>query len=212
MFSIAIVTTAIAIAIVTSAKTSHVSSTEATHVTSAEATHVTSGETTHVTSSAKAASANAAAPVSTTATATAAAATTTACLCSTRRKQRPGNQGRCQYHHRSSCSHERSFRGAEPSVIIELLAPASNGRPAPNGKLEISMAVIGAADGTGVSTEGDDADQPRRTGRSPHHRKFWFLGVFLSVWGYHHSLESVVPFSRRALAPFEQKRDGIVVF
>ena len=43
-------------------------------------------------------------------------------------------------------------------MIIELLAPASNGRPAPNGKLEISMAVIGAADGTGVSTEGDDAD------------------------------------------------------
>jgi hypothetical protein len=160
MFSIAIVTSAIARAIVTSAKTSHVSSTEATHVTSAEATHVTSGETTHVTSSAKAASANAAAPVSTTATATATAAA--ACLCSTRRKQRPGNKGRCQYHHRSSCSHERSFRGAEPSVIIELLAPASNGRPAPNGKREISMAVIGAADGTGVSTEGDDADHAKR--------------------------------------------------
>jgi hypothetical protein len=120
MFSIAIVTSAIARAIVTPAKTSHVSSAEATHVTSAEATHVTSGETTHVTSSAKAASAKAAAPVS----ATAATAAATACLCSTRRKQRPGNQGRCQYHHRSSCSHECSFRGAEPSVNIELLAPA----------------------------------------------------------------------------------------
>jgi hypothetical protein len=113
MFSIAIVASAIARAIVTSAKTSHVSSAEATHATSAEATHVTS--------SAKAA----AAPVSTTAATTAAAtATTAACLCSTRRKQRPGNQGRCQYHHRSSCSHESSFRGAEPSVIIELFAPA----------------------------------------------------------------------------------------
>ena len=33
----------------------------------------------------------------------------------------------CQYHHyhhRSSCSHEHSFRRAEPSVIIEPLAPA----------------------------------------------------------------------------------------
>jgi hypothetical protein len=116
MFSIAIVTSAIARAIVTSAKTSHVSSAEATHVTSTETTHVTSAETTHVTSSAKAASAKAAAPVST--------AAATACLCSTRRKQRPGNQDRCQYHHRSSRSHKCSFRGAELSVIIELLAPA----------------------------------------------------------------------------------------
>jgi hypothetical protein len=128
MFSIAIVTSAIARAIVTSAKTSHVSSAEATHVTSTETTHVTSAETTHVTSSAKAASAKAAAPVSTAATTTAAA-----CLCSTRRKQRPGNQDRCQYHHRSSRSHECSFRGAELSVIIELLAPAWYGRPAPTG-------------------------------------------------------------------------------
>jgi hypothetical protein len=117
--SIAIVTSAIARAIVTSAKTSHVSS--------AEATHVTSAETAHVTSSAKAAAAEAAAVAT-----TAAAAATTACLC-TRRKQRPGNQDGCQYHHRSSCSHECSFRGAEPSVIIELLAPARYGRPAPNG-------------------------------------------------------------------------------
>jgi hypothetical protein len=45
---------------------------------------------------AMAASAKAAAPVS---------ATAAACLC-TRRKQRPGNQGGCQYHHRSSSSHE----------------------------------------------------------------------------------------------------------
>jgi hypothetical protein len=35
--------------------------------------------------------------------------------------------------------------------------------PAPNGKWETSKAVIGAADGTDISTEKDDADQPRRT-------------------------------------------------
>jgi hypothetical protein len=116
--SIAIVTSAIARAIVTSAKTSHVSS--------AEATHVTSAETAHVTSSAKAAAAEAAAAVATTAataaaaTATAATASTAACLC-TCRKQRPGNQNGCQYHRRSSCSHECSFRGAEPSVISDFL-------------------------------------------------------------------------------------------
>jgi hypothetical protein len=81
---------------VTSAKTSHVSSAEATHVTSAEATHLGSTEATHMTSSAKAA-----APV---ATATA-ASTAAACLC-TRRKQRPGKHGACQYHHHSSCSHD----------------------------------------------------------------------------------------------------------
>jgi hypothetical protein len=87
---------------VTSAKTSHVSSAEATHVTSAEATHLgsteathmTSAETTHVTSSAKAA-----------AVSTAAATASTSCLC-TRRKQRPGKHGACQYHHHSSCSHD----------------------------------------------------------------------------------------------------------
>jgi hypothetical protein len=125
--SIAKVTSSIAIAIVTSASIAkvtsanarHVTSTKTSHVSSAEATHVTSAETAHVTSAAKAA-----APVST--------ATAAACLC-TRRKQRPGNQGGCQYHHRSSSSHEFSFRRAEPSVIIELLAPASYGRPAPNG-------------------------------------------------------------------------------
>jgi hypothetical protein len=52
----------------------------------------------------KAATTKAAAPVSTTTTATATAASTAACLC-TRRKQRPSQQGRCQYHRRSSCSH-----------------------------------------------------------------------------------------------------------
>src|SRR5467141_2743276 len=89
------------IAIVTSANTRHAGSAE---VTSAEAAHVTSAkaasaETAHVTS-AEAASAKAAAVSSASAT----AAATTACLC-TRRKQRPGKQGGCQYHHRSSCSH-----------------------------------------------------------------------------------------------------------
>jgi hypothetical protein len=133
--SIAIVTSAITIAIVTSAKTSHVSSAEATDVTSTEAAHVTS--------SAKA-------------TATA----TSTCLC-TGRKQRPGNQGGCQYHHRSSCSHECSFRGAEPSVIIELLAPGLIWSPG-------SEWLMGNFEGSNrssrwyISTEKDDADQPRR--------------------------------------------------
>ena len=88
-------TSSIAI-MVTSAHARHVSSAEvasaeAAHVASAEAataeaTHVTSAETT-------------AAAVST------ATAATAACLC-TRRKQTPGKQGGCQYHHRSSSSHD----------------------------------------------------------------------------------------------------------
>jgi hypothetical protein len=76
---------------VTSAHARHVTSAEAAHVTTAEAAHVTAAEATHVT----------------TATATAvstAAATTTACL-RTRREQRRGKHGGCQYLHRSS-SHE----------------------------------------------------------------------------------------------------------
>ena len=91
------------ISIVISANARHARSAE---VTSAEAAHVTSAkaasaETAHVTS-AEAASAKAAAVSSASATTTATAAT--ACLC-TRRKQRPGKQGGCQYHHRSSSSH-----------------------------------------------------------------------------------------------------------
>jgi|SRR4051812_24492546 mannose-6-phosphate isomerase-like protein (cupin superfamily) len=90
------------IAIVTSANARHASSAE---VTSAEAAHVTSAkagsaDTAHV-SSAEAASAKAAAVSSAAATT---ATATAACLC-TRRKQRPGKQGGCQYHHRSSSSH-----------------------------------------------------------------------------------------------------------
>jgi hypothetical protein len=91
------------IAIVTSANARHARSAE---VTSAEGARVTSAEiasaeTAHVTS-AEAASAEAAAtPMATATTAT----TASACLCSTRRQQRPGEQGACQYHHRSSSSH-----------------------------------------------------------------------------------------------------------
>jgi hypothetical protein len=92
MSSIAIAITLSSIAIVTSAIARAI-------VTSAEATHVTSAETAHVTSSAKAAAA-----VST-AAAAAAATASTSCLC-TRRKQRPGKHGACQYHHHSSCSHD----------------------------------------------------------------------------------------------------------
>jgi hypothetical protein len=91
------------IAIVTSANARHASSAE---VTSAEGACVTSAEAAHVTS-AEAASAKAAAtPMATAATATASAsASASACLCSTRRQQRPGKQGACQYHRRSSSSH-----------------------------------------------------------------------------------------------------------
>jgi hypothetical protein len=73
----------------------------------------------------EAAATKAAAPVSTATAATASTASTAAaCLC-TRRKQRPSKQGGCQDHHRSSSSHDFSFRRAEPSVIIELLCRAA---------------------------------------------------------------------------------------
>jgi hypothetical protein len=123
----AIVTSAVAI--VTSAKTSHVSSAEATHVTSTETAHVTSSAKAAAVeaTATKAATTEAAAPVS-----AATASTTAACLC-TRRKQRPGKQGGCQYHHRLSSSHVFSFRRAEPSVIIELVSLASYDRPAAHG-------------------------------------------------------------------------------
>jgi mannose-6-phosphate isomerase-like protein (cupin superfamily) len=82
-----------------SAKTSHVSSAETTHVASAETAHVAPAETTtHVSSAAETSATAAVSSAAATATATA------ACLC-TRRKQRPGQQGGCQYHHRSSSSH-----------------------------------------------------------------------------------------------------------
>ena len=95
------------IAIVTSANARHARSAE---VTSAEGARVTSAEaasaeTAHVTSAeAASAEAAAAAPMAT-AAATATATAAAACLCSTRRQQRPGEQGACQYHHRSSSSH-----------------------------------------------------------------------------------------------------------
>ncbi len=115
------------IAIVTSAGAGHASSAE---VASAETSHVrsaevTSAETAHVTS-AEATLAEAAAAVATAAT----TATTTVRLC-TRRQQRPGKQGGCQYLHRSS-SHRFSFRRAQPLVIIEFLALASYGHAARN--------------------------------------------------------------------------------
>jgi hypothetical protein len=57
--------------------------------------------------------ANTTAPVSTAAMAAATVSPAAVRLC-TRRKQRPGKQGRCQYHRRSSCSHDFSFRRAKP--------------------------------------------------------------------------------------------------
>jgi len=98
-----------------SAKTSRVSSAETAHVASAETTDVTSAEATHGTSAETA--------TATVSTATATPSATAACLC-TRRKQRPGKQGGCQYHHRPSSSHDISFQRPEPPVIIEPVALA----------------------------------------------------------------------------------------
>jgi hypothetical protein len=101
---------------VTSAKATDVTPTKASHGASAEATHVTSAET-------------ATAAVSS-ASATASAATT---RLGTRRKQRPGQQRGCQYHHRSSSSHDiLSFQRANPRVIIEAIALTTCGGAASN--------------------------------------------------------------------------------
>jgi hypothetical protein len=102
------------IAIVISANARHASSAEATHVSSAEPTHVASAETTtHVSSAAET---PATAAVSSPAAAAATAAT--ACLCA-RRKQRPGQQGACQYHHHSSSCHDIFLSTVELLLIIE---------------------------------------------------------------------------------------------
>jgi hypothetical protein len=82
------------------AKTVKSSSESATvEAAAAKAAHAASVEATATT--------KAAAPVSTATSATAAASTTStaACLC-TRREQRAGKEGGCQYHHRFSSSHE----------------------------------------------------------------------------------------------------------
>jgi len=92
----------------------------------AKAAHGASMEATATT---KAAATKSAAPVSTATSAS--AASTAVCLC-TRREQRAGKEGGCQYHHRFSSSHESFLSTAEPSVIIELLPPPSCGRAAPN--------------------------------------------------------------------------------
>jgi hypothetical protein len=110
------------IAIVTSANARHASSAITSHASSAETTHVASAETTTHVSSAAEASATAA--VSSTAAAT--ATTAAACLC-TRRKQGPGKQGACQYHHYSSSCHDIFLSTgraivAHRKAIIELLA------------------------------------------------------------------------------------------
>src|SRR5258708_24663576 len=104
------------------ASTAEWATAEPSHVCPAE---FSSAETANVTP-AEATLAEAAAAVATAAT----TATTTVRLC-TRRQQRPGKQGGCQYLHRSS-SHRFSFRRAQPLVIIEFLALASYGHAARN--------------------------------------------------------------------------------
>jgi hypothetical protein len=91
-------------AMVISAHASRAGSAKTSHVASAEPAHVASAETTtHVTSTEAAAHVSSAAETSATA---AVSSPTTAARLGTRRKQRPGKQGACQYHHRSSSSHE----------------------------------------------------------------------------------------------------------
>src|SRR5258707_6686052 len=109
------------IAIVISAHTRHATSAEATRVTSAKATDVTSAKASHGTSAEATHGTSAETATATVSTATPSA--TAACLC-TRRKQRPGKQGGCQYHHRPSSSHDISFQRPEPPVIIEPFALA----------------------------------------------------------------------------------------
>jgi hypothetical protein len=87
------------------AKTVNSSSESATVEAAAKAAHAASVEATATT---KAAATKAAAPMSTATSASASAsasAATSACLC-TRREQRAGKEGGCQYHYRFSSSHE----------------------------------------------------------------------------------------------------------
>jgi len=125
MSSIAIVISAKVISAHTrrasSAKTSHVRSAEPAHVAAAEpATHVTSAEpTTHGSSAETSATAAVSSATSAAATSAAAAAATTAACLGTRRKQRPGQQGSCQYHHRFSSSHAIFLSTVELLSIIE---------------------------------------------------------------------------------------------
>jgi hypothetical protein len=98
----------------------------------AKAAHAASVEATATT---KAAAAKAAAPVSaatSTATATAATSASTATCLRTRREQRAGKEGGCQYHHRFSSSHESflSTGGAISDHRTSARPPC--GRPAPN--------------------------------------------------------------------------------
>src|SRR5258705_13856752 len=111
------------IAIVVSAHARRATSAEASHVTSAKATNMTSAEATHRTCAE-----TATAPVSSAAATTA----TTAVSLRTRRKQRPGQQGGCQYHHRSSSIHDFFLSMARAISDHRILAQATYGRPAPN--------------------------------------------------------------------------------
>jgi hypothetical protein len=107
---------------VTSAKATDVTPTKATDVTSTKASHGASAEATHVTS-----------PETATAAVSSATATPATARLGTCRKQRPGQQRGCQYHHRSSSSHDiPSFQRANPRVIIEAIALTTCGGAAAN--------------------------------------------------------------------------------
>jgi hypothetical protein len=120
------VTSAIAIGIVTSAKTSRVSSSEATHVTSAEAAHGASAEATTVPAAA-ATTVSAAAATTTTTTTTSAATSQRHC----RRSQANGRNSQqreylvTQHYHSPLQIAPRAFRwrslGKPPLVFTGLL-------------------------------------------------------------------------------------------
>jgi hypothetical protein len=115
---------------VISAHARRATSAEASHVTSAKATSMTSTEATHGTC-AEAATA----PVSSAAAATTTTTASASVSLRTRRKQRPGQQGGCQYHHRFSSSHDIFLSMAR--AISDHFSPGAHmvaGLPIANGK------------------------------------------------------------------------------
>jgi hypothetical protein len=116
---------------VISAHARRATSAEASHVTSAKATSMTSTEATHGTCAEAATAPVSSASATTTTTTTASASVSLR----TRRKQRPGQQGGCQYHHRFSSSHDIFLSMAR--AISDHFSPGAHmvaGLPIANGK------------------------------------------------------------------------------
>src|ERR1700730_3084176 len=110
-----------------------------------------------------------------------AAASTAARLC-TRREQRAGKEGGCQYHHRSSCSHESSFRWAGAINDHRTSCPTSYRCRTSNRQREISKTVIGAADCAVITAEKDDAGQRAGSAAVSRSGANAFLGPVRHSW------------------------------